>query len=43
MDNTQKAFIERMLNRFGVNSSSDIPATPGVGLGLRKEGEPEED
>ena len=27
---TQKAFIESMLNRFGVNSSSDIPTTPGV-------------
>ena len=26
---TQKAFIESMLNRFGVNSPSDIPATPG--------------
>ena len=37
---TQKAFIESMLNRFGVNSSSDIPATPGVELGPREEGEP---
>ena len=37
---TQKAFIESMLNRFGVDSSSDIPATPGVELGPREEGEP---
>lgn len=29
-----------MLNRFGVNSSSDIPATPGVDLGPREYGEP---
>ena len=36
---TQKAFVESMLNRFGVNSSSDIPATPGVDLGPREEGE----
>ena len=34
---TQKAFVESMLKRFGVNSSSDIPATPGVGP--REEGE----
>ena len=40
---TQKAFIESMLNRFGVNSSSDIPATPGVELGPREEGEPDGD
>ena len=26
-----------MLNRFGVNSSSEIPSTPGVELGLRVE------
>ena len=32
-----------MLNRFGVNSSSDIPATPGVELGPREEGEPKGD
>ena len=32
-----------MLNRFGMNSSSDIPATPGVELGLREEGEPSGD
>ena len=32
-----------MLNRFGVNSSSDIPATPGVELGPREEGEPNRD
>ena len=32
-----------MLNRFGVNSSSDIPATPGVELGPRGEGEPNGD
>ena len=40
---TQKAFVESMLNRFGVNSSSDIPATPGVELGPREEGEPKGD
>ena len=40
---TQKAFVERMLSRFGVNSSSDIPATPGVELGPREEGEPKGD
>ena len=28
-----------MLNRSGVNSSSDIPATPGVELGPKYEGE----
>ena len=28
-----------MLNCFGFNSSSDIPATPGVELGSREEGE----
>ena len=28
-----------MLNRFGMSSSSDIPATPGVELGPREEGE----
>ena len=38
---TQKAFVESMLNHFGVNSSSDIPATPGVELGPREEIEPE--
>ena len=32
-----------MLNRFGVSSSSDIPATPGVELGPRAEGEPKGD
>ena len=40
---TQKAFVESMLNRFGVNSSSDIFATPGVELGPREEGEPKGD
>ena len=40
---TQNAFVESMLNRFGGNSSSDIPATPGVELGPREEGEPEGD
>ena len=34
---TQKAFV---LNRVGVNSFSDIPATPVVELGIREEGEP---
>ena len=29
---TQRALIESTLNRFGVNSSSDIPVTPGVEL-----------
>ena len=40
---TQKAFVESMLNCFGVNSFSDIPATPGVELGPREEGEPKGD
>ena len=40
LDVTQKAFIESMLNRFGVNSSPDIPATPGVELGRREEDVP---
>ena len=31
------------MNRFGVNSSSDIPASPGVELGPIKEGEPRGD
>ena len=39
----QKAFVESMLNRFGVNSSSDVPATPGVELDQREEGEPKGD
>ena len=37
---TQKAFVESMLNRFGGNSSSGIPATPGAEPGPREEGEP---
>ena len=28
MEIAQKAFIESILNHFGGNSSSDIPATP---------------
>ena len=32
-----------MFNHFGVRSSSDIPATPGVELGPREEGEPRGD
>ena len=32
-----------MLNRFGMNSSSDTPETPGVELGPREEGEPKGD
>ena len=40
---TQKAFVESMLNRFDVNSSCDIPATPGVELGPREKGEPKGD
>ena len=39
LESTQKAFVESMLNHLGVNSSSDIPATPGVELGPREEGE----
>ena len=37
MEITLEIPIESMMNRFGVNSSSDIPATPGVEL--REEGE----
>ena len=40
---TQEAFVESMLNHFGVNSSSDLPATPGVERGPREEGEPKGD
>ena len=40
---TQKSFVESMLNRFGVNSSSDLPATPGIELGPRETGEPKGD
>ena len=36
---TQKAFIESMLIRFGINSSSNLPVTPGVELGPKKEAE----
>ena len=43
LEATQTAFVERMLNRFGVNSFSDTPAAPGVELGLREEGEPKGD
>ena len=32
-----------MLSRFGENSSSDTPATPGVELGPREEGVPKGD
>ena len=32
-----------MLNRFGVNLSSDVPVTPGVELSPREEGEPKGD
>ena len=32
-----------MLNRFGVNSFSDIPATPGVELDAREDGDPKGD
>ena len=39
---TQKVFIRSMLNRFRVNSSSDIFAIPGVKLGPRAEDEPRE-
>ena len=35
----QNLFIESMQDRFGANSSSDIPATPGVELGTREEGD----
>ena len=35
---TLKAFIESTLNRFRVNWSSDITATPGVEVGPRDEG-----
>ena len=35
--------VESMLNSSGVNSFSDIPATPGVELGPRGEGEPKGD
>ena len=43
LDITQKAFVESMMNRFGVNSSSDIPATPEVELGPREEQHPRGD
>ena len=43
MEITQTAFVESMLNRFGMNSSSGIPATPGVELDPREEGEPKGD
>ena len=36
---TQKAFIESILNRVGVNASSGIAAIPGVELAPREEGE----
>ena len=39
LESTQNASIESILNRFGVDSSSDIPATPGVEPGPREEGE----
>ena len=38
----QKTFIEGMPNRFDVNSSLDIPATSGVELGPREEGDQRE-
>ena len=40
---TQKAFVESMLNRLGVNSTSHNPATPGVELGSTEEGESQGD
>ena len=39
----QKTFVEIMLNRLRVNSSSDIPVTPVVELDPREEGEPKVD
>ena len=39
LENTPKAVIESMLNRFGVNSSSDIPAIPGTELDAKEEDE----
>ena len=36
----QKTFVEIILNRFSVYSSSDTPAAPSVELGPREEGEP---
>ena len=35
----QKAFVESILNRFGVKPSSGIVATPGDELGPREEGQ----
>lgn len=35
----QKVYIESVLNRVGVNSSSDISETHGVEIGPREEGE----
>ena len=43
LDITQKAFVQSMLHRFGVNSSSDISATPGVEIGPKEAGEPKGD
>ena len=40
---TQKAFVKSMLDLFGVNSSSALPATPGVELGPKEVGEPKGD
>ena len=40
---TQNTFIGSVLNRFGANSSSDIPATPCVKVGPREEDEPRGD
>ena len=40
LDITRKEFVERMLNRFCLNLSSEIHATPGVELGPRKDGNP---
>lgn len=40
---SQNALYESLLNRFGVTSSSSIPATPGVAIDRKKEGESEGD
>ena len=39
MEPSQQAFVGGMLDRFGVQSSSEIPAIPGVELASREEGE----
>ena len=37
---SQRAFIESVASRYGINTVSGLPSSQSADLGLRKEGEP---